>query len=318
MKSVNATLHFTELLLTLLRGKTSLADGLRVLSGGGIEKQVRDSAISLFAAMKKGKSLSESLAVMQGGNVFFEPLYLTLIVAAELTGNVEDVLERIAADMRRKQRAKETVTNVLIYPSLVVLVAVAGTIAIIVKGMPFFISGGLVSADIVSDAKAGIAIAGMVLLLGGGALFTVYFRIFYNDSNETKIFYLLDFLLRSSVPLPEALSHCITSMAHTKYGRALVSIKKDISSGIPFQEAFAKIPYFPPYVTGWLSVAGINGGAGEICGHIKNYYSRKDEKLRENASKLIEPAVIVLTGLYVLIIMLTVILPILTYTGGVL
>ena len=315
MKSSAATLHFSELLLTLLKGKTSLADSLRILAGEGIEKQVRDSAVSLLAAMKKGKGLSESLRIIQG-KVFFEPLYLTLIAAAELTGNVEDVLERIVSDLRRKQRAKENVINILIYPSIIVLVAIAGTIAIIVKGMPFFISGGLVSAGVISDAKTGIAIAGMVLLSGGGVLFTVYFRLFGNDSPAFRIFYLLDFLLRSNVTLPEALSHCVTSLVPTKYGRALVSIKKDIASGISFSQAFAKIRFFPPYVTGWLSVANTNGNAGEICGNIKNYYGRKDDKARETAAKLIEPAVIVLTGLYVLIIMLTVILPILTYAGG--
>jgi len=318
MKSNNTTLQFTELLLTLLRGKTSLADSLRVLSGEGIERRVRDSAIALFAVMKKGKSLSEGLRIMRGGNVLFEPLYLTLISAAELTGNIEDVLERIVGDLKRKERAKENAISILIYPSIIVFAAIAGTIAIIVKGMPLFISGGLLSASIVSDAKTGIGIAGMVLLSGGAALFTVYFRIFCNDSPEYRIFYLLDFLLRSKVTLGEALSQCVTSMSHTKYGKALVSIKKDITSGIPFAEAFAKISYFPPYVTGWLSVAGACGKTGGICGNIKNYYSRKDEKLRETASKLIEPLVILLTGLYVLIIMLTVVLPILTYAGGIL
>lgn len=317
MKSINTTLRFTELLLTLLRGKTSLADGLRVLAGEGIDRQVRGGALQLLAAMKKGESFSEALRGMRESEVYFEPLYRALIAAAELTGNVEDVLERIALDLRRKQRAKENAINILIYPVIIVLIAVAGTIAIIVKGMPLFISGGLVSAAVVTGAKTGISVAGMVLLAGGAALFTVYFRIFYNDSPEFRIFSLLDFLLRSSVPVPEALSHCVTAMARTKYGKALVSIKKDIASGIPFSAAFAKVPYFPPYVTAWLSVAGANGDAGEICGNIKNYYERKDGDIRGIASKLIEPSVIVLTGIYVLIIMLTVILPILTYTGGV-
>ena len=317
MKSDNVTLHFTELLLTLLKGKMSLADSLRVLAGEGIERQVRDGAVSLLAAMKKGKNLSEALRIMRG-RISFEPLYLTLIAAAELTGNVEDVLERIAGDLRRKQQAREAVINILIYPAIIVLIALAGTSVIIVKGMPLFISGGLESAVVVSDAKAGICIAGLTLLLGGGTLFAVYFRIFNNDSCEFRIFYLLDFLLRSNVPLPEALSHCVTSMAGSKYGKALVSIKKETASGVAFPEAFARIRRFPPYVTGWLSVAGLNGGTGEICGNIKNYYGRRDDKLRAAASRLIEPFVILLTGVYVLIIMLTAILPILTYTGGIL
>ena len=316
MKSTTATLHFSELLLVLLKGKTSLIDALGILAREGMEKQIRDSALSLLLMMKKGKGLSESLRLMKDGKVFFEPLYITLIAAAELTGNIETVLERIVIDLQRKQRTKENVINILIYPAIIVLLAVFGTIAIIVKGMPLFISGGLLSADVVRDAKIGIGIAGFVLLTGGTALFVVYFKIFNNDSPEFRIFYLLDFLLGNNVTLIEALSHCIVSLARSKFGGALLGIKKDIASGIQFSTAFSKIRRFSPYVLGWLSVADMQGNLSEICGSIRDYYERKDNKLRDIATKLIEPSVIVLTGFYILIIMVTVILPILTYAGG--
>jgi type II secretory pathway component PulF len=318
MKSTSATLQFSELLLVLFKGKTGLVDALHILAGEGIEKRIRDSAVSLLAAMKKGKGLSEGLRSINSGGVYFESLYLTLIAAAEMTGNIEEVIERIVIDLRRKEKARENVINIMIYPSIIVLLAVAGTILIIVKGIPMFIASGLLSQDAVSDATGGIFIAGAVLLAGGTALFTVYFRIFYYDSPELRIFYLLDFLLRSNVSLLEALSQCVISIKETKYGRALVAIKKDIAAGIPFSAAFAKIKFFSPYVLGWLAIADTHGSINEICGSIKDYYEHRDNKVREIAAKLIEPAVIVLTGLYVLIIVTTVILPVLTFTGGIL
>jgi type II secretory pathway component PulF len=226
------------------------------------------------------------------------------------------VLERIVIDLRRKGAAKETAINILIYPALIVFLAVAGTIAIVVKVMPLFIAEGFLSTGVASDAKAGIGIAALVLLSGGGALFFVYFKIFCDDSPEFRIFYLLNFLLQSNVTLPDALSHCIVSMSGTKFCEALIAIKKDIASGISFSSAFAKTRSFSPYVRGWLSVADTNGSLGEISGSIVDYFGRRDNKSREIAAKLIEPAVIALTGSYVLIIMITVILPILTFTGG--
>ena len=318
MKSTAVTLHFSELLLALLRGKTSLLDALHILTREGINRQVRDSASSLLVIMKKGKGLSDSLRLMRKGKVFFEPLYLTLIAAAELTGNIEVVLERIVLDLQRRQRAKETVANIMIYPAIIVLLAAIGTIAIIVKGMPFFISGGLLSADAIKDAKAGLGIAGIILLSGGVTLFITYYKIFKNDSPESKIFYLLELLLKSNVTLPDTLSQCIMSLGHTKYGKAMVRIKKDIASGVSFSTAFAKTQRFSAYVSGWLSIADMHGNLNDICGNIRDYSIQKDNKVREIAAKLIEPAVIVLVGLYVLIIMLTVILPILSYTGGIL
>ena len=311
-----ATLLFSEMLLVLLKGKTGIVDALHILSSYGSEKHISDCSSSLLLTMKKGKSLSESLRNIHKSRVFFEPLYLTLIAAAELTGNVETVLERIVIDLRRKKKARETVINILIYPSIIILLAIIGSVIIIVKGIPLFVSGGLVSPGLVSGAVHGIGMAGAILLLGGCMLFIVYFNIFYNDSSEFRIFYLLDFLSQSKVSLLEALSQCIASLGQTKYGRALVIIKKDIASGISFSEAFAKTKQFSPYVLGWLSIAGKHGNIGNICGNIKDYYAQKDNRKREIASRLIEPLVIVFTGFYVLVVMVTVILPILTFTGG--
>ena len=318
VKSKTATLHFAELLLTLLKGKTGLLDALHILARRGIEKHVRDSAGSLLLLMKKGKGLSDSLRTLNEGKVRFEPVYLTLIGAAELTGNIETVLEQIVADLKRKQLAKENAVNILIYPAIIVLLAVAGTIAIIAKGMPFFVAGGLLSADVVKDAKLGIAFAGAVLLSGGSALLTAYFKIFNNDSPESRIFCLLDFMLGGNVALLDALSQCVMNMGQTKYGNALLTIKKDIASGKSFSGAFAKTRCFSAYVLGWLSIADTHGNLNEICGSIKDYYLRKDNKTREVAAKLMEPAVIVLVGLYVLVIMITVVLPVLSYAGGIL
>ena len=311
-----ATLHFSELLLVLLRGKTSIVDALYILSRDGIEKQVRENSSSLLLTMKKGKGLAESIRSINKNGVSFEPMYLSLIAAAELTGNIEYVLERIVNDLKKKQKARETVINILIYPSIIILLAIVGSAIIIAGGIPYFISGDLLSADVVSEAITGIFMAGTVLLLGGIALFTVYFRIFYNDSPEFRIFYMLDFLLHSNISLLEALSHCILNMGQTKFGSALVSIKKDVSSGIPFSSAFAKIKYFSSYVLGWLSIAETSGNISEICGSIKNYYAGKDARTREIAARLMEPAVIVFTGFYLLIVMVTVVLPILTSIGG--
>jgi len=321
MNSINTktvTLHFAELLLTLLKGKTGLLDALHILAREGIERQIRDSAVSLLVLMKKGKGLSDSLRSLNEGKVRFEPIYLTLIEAAELTGNIETVLEQIVTDLKRKQLARENAVNILIYPAVIVFLAVAGTVAIIAKGMPFFIAGGLLSANVIKDAKLGIVTAGTVLLSGGGALLTAYFKIFSNDSPESRIFYLLDFLLAGNVALLDALSQCVTNMGQTKYGNALLTIKKGIASGKTFSGAFAKTRCFSAYVLGWLSIADTHGNLSEICGSIKDYYIRKDLKTREVAAKLMEPAVIVLVGLYVLIIMITVVLPILTFAGGIL
>jgi general secretion pathway protein F len=313
----SATLRFTELLLVLLKGNTGLVDALHILAGGGVEKPVGDGAAGLLALMKKGRGFSESLRLLPEGGVLFSPLYISLLAASELTGDIALVLERIAADLRRKQRATEQVVTMLLYPSVIVLIALIGTVLLIVRGLPLFVAAGLLSGAMLHQALSGIIAAGAVLLLGGAALFFAYFRIFYVDSPEFSIFYMLDFLLSGNVPLLDALAQCIAGMQRGAYGEALITIKKAIASGVPFSRAFAACKRFSPYVVGWLSVADTQGNVGVICANIRDYYAQKDARVREIAAKLIEPAVIVLTGAYLLIIILTAIIPVLTYAGGI-
>jgi len=318
MKKTTATLHFTELLLALIKGNTSLADSLHILAGEGMEKAVKDTAEALLLLMKRGRGFSDSLRLIQDKKVIYSQMYISLISAAELTGNIDNVLERIAGDLRRRQQAAENALNIMMYPIIIIFVAITGTVFLIVKGMPFFISGGFLSGEILTNAVNGIITAGLVLLLGGAALFLTYYRIFYFDSPEYRIFYMLDLLLKSNVPVLDAIAQCITDMSGTKYGISLVAIKKDITSGISFSQAFSKLPNLSPYITGWLAVANMHGNVSEVCGNIKEFYAYKNNRRREVLTRLIEPAVIVLTGFYLLILILTVVLPILTYAGGVL
>jgi len=318
MSKNSMTLYFSEMLLSLLKGKTSLIDALNILSSEGIDKNIRTFALLLFTIMKKGKRLSESLQLIDNKKISFEPMHLSLITTAEATGKIDEVLERIVYDLKTKQKSKENVQNILIYPSLIIVIAVIGTIIIITIGLPFFIEGGLLSSEVINDAIYGIILAGTILLLGGGFLFYLYYRIFYINSPEYTVFYILEFMLRSNITLQQALSYCLINVNDAKYKKELVMIRNDVISGVSLSIAFKKSKVFSGYISGWLSIADTNGNIIDICKNIKMFYENRDYKKRETAARLIEPVIILLTGFYILILILTVVLPMLTYAGGIL
>jgi type II secretory pathway component PulF len=318
MNRTSATLHFVEMLLALLKGNSSLIDALGVLSRDGIEESTREAASQLVVLMKRGQSFSECLNMLKAKKIYFTPLYITLIRAAEMTGNIETVLDKILFDLKRKQQNREMILNILVYPILIIGVALIGTILLVYKGMPLFIQAGMLSGAFLETAILGIISAGVFLFVAGSLLLFVYFRIFGKDSSEYQIFYLLSLLLESHIPLSDALTRCIASMGETKYGKALVTIKNDIVSGVRFSQAFSRSSLFSSYISGWLSVADANGNIYEACRNIAAYFQQRDERTRNIAAKCIEPAVIIITGIYLLILVQTVILPILTHAGGVL
>jgi type II secretory pathway component PulF len=305
-----------ELLLALIKGNSSLIDALGVLSRGGMEASTRAAASQLAAFMKKGRGFSDGLALLTVKKIHFSPLYITLLRASEMTGSIETALEKILLDLKRRQQSRETVVNILVYPALIVTAALTGTIILIVKGIPLFVRAGMLSGEVLDTAFFGVVFAGGFLFAAGTSLLYVYFRIFGNDSAEYRIFYLLSLLLEHHIPLDEALAQCIVNMGETKYGRALVAVKNDIAAGVRFSSAFSKSSLFSPYISGWLAIADAGGNITGASRNIAEYFQGRDERIRAITAKCIEPAVIIITGVYLLILIQTVILPILTHAGG--
>jgi type IV pilus assembly protein PilC len=318
MKKSACTLRFFEMLLALLKGNTSLIDSLHVLASGGIEKPVRNTAERLLQIMKKGLSFSDSLNTLRDGKVRVESLYINLIKAAEMTGTIEAVLERILEDLKRKQQSREAAAGIMVYPAIIIAAACIGTMVIIFKGIPLFTEAGFLSGAVLDSAKAGIFYAGMFLLVSGGVLFMVYYYIFGRDSAEFRIFYLLSFLLQGNISVHDALFQCIAGAGESKPGKALVLIRKELASGTRISQAFARSAAFSPYISGWLAIAEKSGNFGEACRNIAVYYQNRDTRRRFIASKCIEPAVIIVTGIYLLLLIQSAILPILTHAGGLL
>jgi type IV pilus assembly protein PilC len=319
MNKNRLTIRFFEMLLVLLQGKTNFIDALTILSNAGTEKNVQETAKKLLLLMKKGRTFSDSLTVIQNTKTLLvNPLYINLIKASELTGSLDIVLEHILADLQRKQKSVETIATVMMYPAIIVLVACAGTVFLLVKGLPLFINAGLLSGNVLSSAINGIIFAGVFLGVAGAAVFFACYKVFGDDSAEFRLFYLLSFLLQAKIPLNDALSQCIVGIHNAKYGKALIQIKKEISSGVHLSAAFAHTNVFSSYITGWLAIADENGDVTSVCRNIAAYFQKRDEHIREIASRCIEPVIIVITGIYLLILLQAVVLPLLTRAGGLL
>jgi type IV pilus assembly protein PilC len=304
--------------LALLEGRTNLTDAARILSGGEMEKTVRETAERLLSALKKGRSFADGFAAASRGTLLFPPLYEEILRSAEQTGAVDKALARIAEHLRRKIKARETVAAALAYPAAVVLIALAGTALLLWKGLPLFAGAGMLPENYLSQARTSVLLAGVFLLASGAAGAFACYRLIARESPLTRIFYELSFLLEGKVPLPDALSSCIMSVGNTRWGRALTRAKRDIVSGGRLAHAFSDSGVFPAYITGWLAVGDRNGEIETVCSRIADYCRERDGRKSAAAMRLAEPLFIVITGAYLVLLIRGVILPVLARAGGLL
>jgi type IV pilus assembly protein PilC len=304
------------MLFTLLMGNTNLIDAVNVLSGREIEGPVRETAIRIMNVLKKGGGFANALAYASGKIIVFPERYLGLIRSAERTGKIDTALERIAGDLKRKIKARETIAAAMMYPAAIAVIALLGTIILIYKGIPFFAESGILSGVFLFQAITSVVFAGTFLFTLGIFLSFACYKLFIHESAYFRVFYELSFLLEGDISLPEALTHCIMALGENKWGRALAFIKKDIIAGGRVAAAFESTAVFPAYITGWLNIGDKNGEIKTVCRRIAEYYQIHDERRREIVLRCIEPLFIVITGVYLLILIQGIILPILTRAGG--
>jgi type II secretory pathway component PulF len=316
MDKRKSTLYFMEMLFALLESNTTLTDAINILSGKEIEKPIRETAEKLMIILRKGGSFTDALAKSSDGMLEFSPSYEGLMRSAEKTGAVNGAVKLIAEDLRRKIRAREMIVTAILYPAAIVFIALAGTVALLLKGLPFFAEAGMLPEEYTVQAEGSILFAGIFLFVSGTVCAFASYKWFIKESAPYRIFYELSFLLDGNISLPDALSSCIISMGENKWGQALAHAKKDIISGARLSASFEKTGIFPAYITGWLAIGDKNGEIKTVCHSIAEYYMDKDKRRREAAMRFTEPLFIVITGVYLLILIQGVIIPVLTRVGG--
>jgi len=128
-------LAITRELATLLRAGLTLDRALEILIGlatvqpaAALLQQVRDD-------VRGGKSLSQALDVRRD---VFSRFYVNIVRAGEAGGALGVVLTRLADTMERNKDLRESVKSALIYPTILIGVAVTSVIVLLIWVVPQF------------------------------------------------------------------------------------------------------------------------------------------------------------------------------------
>lgn len=127
---------FTRELLTLLQAGLPLDRALATLMELTAEQPEFSKLIQeVLESVKGGSQLSDALESHQG---VFSRFYLNLIRAGEASGALEQVLDRLADYLERSRELRETVTSALIYPAILITLAIGSLLLLLTFVVPQF------------------------------------------------------------------------------------------------------------------------------------------------------------------------------------
>ena len=133
----------TKVLTTFTRQLSILQDAglpilrsLRILEGQQRPGRLKNSLIDVCEDIESGSTLSEALAKSPKA---FDRLYVNMIKAGEAGGALEVILRRLAEFQEKAQSLKRKVKGAMVYPIVVVMVAVGILVFIMYKIVPSFV-----------------------------------------------------------------------------------------------------------------------------------------------------------------------------------
>lgn len=300
---------FSVSLLELLESEIPLKNSLEVLSAeNSINMNVKKMSAEILEKLSEGFSFSSALNL---SSFSIKERYLTLISASESGGSLIQALKFIKEIFTQKKELEERIKSVSLYPSLVVSIALAATFVLL-----HFRNEFLVSVP-ENELYSGVFTAIAVLFAGIGAV-ALYIKKVMGENVLYSVFFALSFLSEAGFDFSNCLDIAIMySVQDKEINRALLNVKTKIQEGEGLGEAFSHFKIFPKEIVARLSLAEIHGNIDKVTKGIAKSIEKKDVAKRNQCMQLIEPLLILCTGLYILILVETIVLPFLTSFGGI-
>lgn len=320
----------------LLAGGLPLHRALGTLQEGDDSGRTGQVLSALRDEIQGGASLSRAL---EARPEIFSPFYRSMVRAGEVSGRLSEVLGRLADFLDDEEDMSQRVRAALMYPALVLAVGVATVFVLlgfvvprltsmfedmnqvlplptrILVGLGDFVSSyGLIIALLVIVALALSRTAGRA---GGLAerWDSIKLRIpvakdLIMESELARYARTLATLLENGVQVLSSLEVAAATTRNMGLREQLASVAESVAKGGRLGDAFRRAGVFPPLVRG-IVAAGEEGGHLETAlERASGLLEREAERRRRTVLSLLEPGLILVTGLVVAFIVFAMMLPV--------
>ena len=307
-------------LAVILQSGVPLAQGMILIADNMTNEKLSHCVKRISARLSAGEELS--LSLRQYPKVF-EPLAIGLIEAGEAGGILEDVLDRIALLLEERAKIRGQIIGALIYPVIVLLLAVTVSLALLIFIVPRFktmfdsmdaelpaltnfmmeLSKAVTSPYFAAGAPLAIVLTSY--------LFSTYYSTAKGrlniDSNILKVPLFGDLLLKSEmasmcdtlatlvnsgIPIVDALERCISASANELIRSTLKGSIVMVRQGQELNYAMGRPGVLPKLVVSMIKIGEETGQLSFMLEKLALFYKREVESAVSALTKAMEPAIV--------------------------
>lgn len=331
-------LTFTSELSALLGAGLPLDRSLNILSEISESKEMREIVLSVLKSIREGSSFSDAL---QKHPKIFPKIYISMIRAGEAGGVLDIVLDKLNEFLESSKELKEHIVSSMIYPSILTFTGILSIIVLLTYVIPKFTA-------IFSELGVSLPLPTQILLLISNGIKS-YWWIFLSSlflfflaikayirteegrykwdaiklrllgdvirKLETARFCrTLGTLLKSGVPLLQALNNSKEVIGNQVIARTINSIVKGIKEGKGIALPLSEANVFPHLALSMIKVGEETGKLDVMLLKVASIYEKGLKVSIKRFIGLLEPAMILTMGLLIGFIVVSMLMAIFSIT----
>ncbi|CVK17808.1 type II secretion system F family protein [Sporomusa sphaeroides] len=290
----------------------------------------------IYKKVQAGETLSRAMA---GHAIIFPDIMINMVEAGEVGGVLDEMLSRLAIHFEQEHKLNERVKSALVYPAVVVGIALITVSFILTFVLPPFMK-------LFEDMQAEIPLATQVLLkisglltdyglwLTAALLLCTYgvivlarqqqyrlvldqllfvlpvFGLLWRKMAIARFSRTLSTLVRGGVPIITAIEVVKKSSGNLSMTRALTAAQASIREGMGLAMPLRASNVFTPMVVQMVAVGEETGELDKMLEKIADFYDSDVEDMVSRLSSMLEPVLIGIVGMIIGFIVISVMLPI--------
>ena len=304
-------LVFTQSVHELLDCDIPIRNVLNIISTRkSLSRIIRNAAQEIETSLQEGTSLS--LALMNCNALHFDSQYISFIRSAECSGTLKPTLGFLVSYMLQKQKLRNEMALAMIYPLLVVVASLAGSVALVMNAKRIFFS---VSGDpsVAVSSQLLLVVRDTIVMFLCVLAVVVASVIFVGNGEKQSVIRGLYFLSKSGMSVKESLPIAF-SLVQKDYRlkRKMVELIDSLDSGADVVQAFSRLD---DRCSMYLDLCSFRGDMSRAFEQMVQFYEEKRRKKEKFFLQCIEPVTMGILALYIILLLKDVVMPVMFNYG---
>lgn len=326
---------FCRQFATMINSGITIINILEITEKQTGNKKLKKTLKEVHEDVQKGATFSEAL---KRKSDIFPGLLTSMVEAGEASGNLDEIMNRMAVHYEKEYKINNKIKSAMIYPIVLGVVAFAVVIFMLLFVLPNFVS-------MFESAGTELPLPTRMLLWLSEGLQNYWYIVFpvlflgifglyrytktpagrwfmdraklklpaikgpVGDIVTSRFTRTLSILFGSGVPLIQALDITSTVIQNVVLESKIQNMKEDIRMGYTLSRSIKDISEFPPMMKSMIGVGEESGTLDEILDKTANFYDEEVEVAVQRLTALIEPVMIVFMAGIVGFIVIAIALP---------